>query len=147
MGVKGELPVSGHAPGTMNEEPVLKPGETQVVSLPEETRFTPNGIVSRTLFRVDRQRVVLFGFAAGQELSEHTSTSHALVQILSGKSEWTLAGTPRTLVAGDLLHMPPHLPHAVRAEEPFSMLLILLPEAPTSATTTSLPRIPGSRGA
>lgn len=115
----------------MSEQPILPSGEPQVVSLAAETRFAPNGIVSRTLFRADRQRVVLFGFAAGQELSEHTTTSHALVQILTGRSEWTLGKTSRTLVAGDFLYMPPDLAHSVRAIEPFSMLLTLLPTAPT----------------
>lgn len=114
----------------MSEQPILASGETRVLSLAEETKFTPNGIVSRTLFRADRQRVVLFGFAEGQELTEHTTTAHALVQVLTGRSEWTLNGTSRTLVAGDLLYMPPHLPHAVRAVEAFSMLLTLLPAAP-----------------
>jgi quercetin dioxygenase-like cupin family protein len=115
----------------MSEQPILTPGEARVVSLAEQTQFTANGIVSRTLFRCDRQRVVLFGFAAGQELSEHTTTCHALVQILSGRSEWTLGPEPRTLVAGDFLYMPPNLAHSVRATEPFSMLLTLLPEAPS----------------
>ncbi len=117
----------------MNERPLIEPGEWKHLSLAEETQFAPNGIVSRTVFRSGQHRVVLFGFAAGQELSEHTSTAHALVQILSGQCEWTLAGEPRTLKAGDYLYMPPNLRHAVRATEPFSMLLTLLPaDAPVS---------------
>lgn len=119
----------------MSEQPILTTGEARVVSLSEQTQFTANGIVSRTLFRCDRQRVVLFGFAAGQELSEHTTTCHALVQILSGRSEWTLGPEPRTLAAGDFLYMPPNLAHSVRATEPFSMLLTLLPDAPARMTT------------
>lgn len=122
----------------MSEQPILAPGETRVVSLAEETRFAPNGIVSRTLFRADRQRVVLFGFSEGQELTEHTTTAHALVQILSGRSEWTLNGVPRTLVAGDMLYMPPHLPHAVHAPEAFSMLLTLLPAAPALSASDAV---------
>lgn len=111
----------------MNERPLIQPGNCQLLSLGEETQFAPNGIVSRTVFRSGPHRVVLFGFAAGQELSEHTSTAHALVQILSGQCEWILAGQPRTLKAGDFLYMPPDLRHAVRATEQFSMLLTLLP--------------------
>jgi quercetin dioxygenase-like cupin family protein len=115
----------------MNEKPLIETGRGTILSLAEETRFAPNGIVSRTLFRAGRQRMILFGFAEGQELSEHTSTSHALVQILSGSCEWVLDGQPRTLQAGDFLYMPPDLRHAVRATEAFSMLLTLLPpEAP-----------------
>jgi quercetin dioxygenase-like cupin family protein len=76
-------------------------------------------------------RVTLFGFAAGQELTEHTSSSRALIQILSGSSTWMIDGQTRTLRAGELLHLPSGTPHAVRAEEPFSMLLTLARE-PTS---------------
>ena len=97
----------------------------------QETRFAPNGIVSRTLLRTAHSRVVLFGFAEGQELSEHTSTQHALIQILSGECEFFLAGQPHPLKAGDLLYMPPNLAHAVQATKQFSMLLTLFkPEQP-----------------
>lgn len=118
----------------MSERPLIDSGQEQVLSLAAETRFAPNGIVSRTLLRTAGSRVVLFGFAEGQELTEHTSTQHALIQILSGECEFSLAGKPRTLKAGDLLYMPPDLPHAVKANSQFSMLLTLWkPEAaPTS---------------
>ena len=97
----------------------------KVISLAQETQFAPNGIVSRTLLRTPILRVVLFGFAEGQELTEHTSTQQALVQILSGECEFSLAGKPHNLKAGDFLHMQPNAPHAVKATKQFSMLLTL----------------------
>lgn len=109
----------------MNEKPVIDVTEERILSLEKETRFAPNGIVSRTLLRTDTSRVVLFGFAEGQELTEHTSTQHALVQILSGECEFSLSGKPHNLKTGDMLYMPPGLPHAVRATRQFSMLLTL----------------------
>ena len=99
----------------MIEQPLIDVGAETVLALADETRFAPNGIVSRTLFRTEQMRVVLFGFAERQELSEHTSTRNALIQILSGECEFVLAGVPRTLKTGDLLFMPANLPHAVRA--------------------------------
>ena len=109
----------------MNEKPLMESGAVKIISLVEETRFAPNGIVSRTLLRTPFSRVVLFGFAEGQELTEHTSTQHATIQILSGECEFSLAGKPRMLKSGDLLFMPANLKHAVRATQPFSMLLTL----------------------
>ena len=109
----------------MNEQPLIDSGREKILSLPAETQYAPNGIVSRTLLRTAYSRTVLFGFAEGQELTEHTSTQHALIQILSGACEFSLAGVPRNLKTGDLLYMPPHLPHAVKATEQFSMLLTL----------------------
>ena len=109
----------------MNEKPLIDPAQANSLCLAEEARFAPNGIVSRTLLSTPGLRVVLFGFAEGQELTEHTSTQHALIQILSGECEFVLAGQPRRLKAGDLLYMPPELPHAVRAVTQCSMLLTL----------------------
>ena len=107
----------------MSERPLIEAGAEKVISLAEETRFAPNGIVSRTLMRTATSRVVLFGFSEGQELTEHTSTQHAVIQILSGECEFSLAGKPRVMKSGDLLYMPPNLVHAVKATKQFSMLL------------------------
>jgi quercetin dioxygenase-like cupin family protein len=109
----------------MIEQPLIDAGSQKILSLPAETQFAANGIVSRTLLRTAGTRVVLFGFAEGQELTEHTSTQNALIQILSGDCEFSLAGKPHVLKGGDLLFMPAHLPHAVRATKQFSMLLTL----------------------
>ena len=117
----------------MNEQPLIDSGCEKILSLPAETQYAPNGIVSRTLLRTPNSRTVLFGFAEGQELTEHTSTQHALIQILSGVCEFSLAGVPRSLKTGDLLYMPPNLPHSVRATEQFSMLLTLFKPVTISA--------------
>ncbi len=81
--------------------------------------------MSRTLLRTANSRVVLFGFAEGQEVTEHTSTQSAVIQILSGECEFSLGGKPHAAKAGDMIYMPSNLPHAVRATKQFSMLLTL----------------------
>lgn len=114
----------------MSERPLIDPAAESIISLAAETKYAANGIVSRTILRTPNSRVVLFGFADGQELTEHTSTQHAVIQILSGECEFSLAGKPHTVKAGDLIYMPPNLPHAVKATRQFSMLLTLSkPEA------------------
>ncbi len=113
----------------MSELPLIALDHETIVSLANETQFAPNGIVSRTLLRAPNGRMVLFGFAAGQELTEHTSTQQAVIQILSGECEFSLSGKPHVMKAGDLLFMPPGLPHAVKATQQFSMLLTLLKPA------------------
>jgi quercetin dioxygenase-like cupin family protein len=110
---------------SMNEQPVIDMAREKILALAEETKFAANGIVSRTLLRAPNSRVVLFGFAEGQELSEHASTQSAVVQILSGECEFSLGGKPHAVKAGDLIYMPPNLPHALRATTQFSMLLTL----------------------
>jgi len=109
----------------MSEKPLIDVAQEKILSLAEETKFAANGIVSRTLLRTANSRVVLFGFAEGQELTEHTSTQSAVVQILSGECEFSLGGKPHAAKAGDMIYMPPNLPHAVSATKQFSMLLTL----------------------
>jgi quercetin dioxygenase-like cupin family protein len=120
--------------GGMNERPLIESGTAKVLSLATETQFAANGIVSRTLLRTENARVVLFGFAEGQELTEHTSTQHALIQILSGECEFSLDGKSHQLKPGDFLYMPPNLRHAVKAKQPFSMLLLLIKPAGQAET-------------
>jgi quercetin dioxygenase-like cupin family protein len=107
----------------MAKSTLFDPTQTGVLHLAEATQFSENGIVSRALHDGGGVRLTLFAFAAGQQLTEHTTPGQALVQILSGSCEFTLAGKKTPLRAGDLLHMPPGMPHAVFATEPFSMLL------------------------
>jgi quercetin dioxygenase-like cupin family protein len=109
----------------MSEQPLIDSRQEKLLSLAQETQFAPNGIVSRTLLRTPAARVVLFGFSEGQELTEHTSTQHALVQVLSGECDFSLSGKSHQLKSGDLLYMPPNAPHALKATQQFSMLLTL----------------------
>jgi len=121
----------------MKALPLIASDEARILNLADETRFAANGIVSRTVLTTENSRTILFGFAEGQELSEHTSTQHALIQILSGECEFTLDGRVHALKAGALLHMPPNLRHAVQAKQPFSMLLTFIkPATPPAATPT-----------
>src|SRR3954462_12684239 len=122
----------------MNEMPLFQSGREKIVSLKAETQFAPNGIVSRTLLRTENSRVVLFGFSEGQELTEHTSTQYAFIQILSGECEFSLDGKPHLLKADDALYMPPNLPHAVKATKQFSMLLTLFRPAEKSEASAKL---------
>lgn len=124
----------------MNERPLIEASGQKTLSLPEETQYAANGIVSRTLLRTPNLRLVLFGFAEGQELTEHTSTQYAVIQILSGECEFSLEGVPHRLRGGDLLYMPPNLPHAVKATQKFSMLLTLSKPANISESLAG-PRI------
>lgn len=113
-----------------SEKPLIDTARESIVSLADETRFAPNGIVSRTLLKTPNTRTVLFGFAEGQELTEHTSTQHAVVQVLSGECEFSVAGKPHALKAGDFVYLPPNLAHAVKATKQCSLLLTLSkPEA------------------
>ena len=117
----------------MKSSSLIAPDQSTSLSLAEAAPAVGHGIVSRTLLATPELRVVLFTFAALQELTEHTSTSRALVQVLSGEGEFAVGGASRALKAGDLLHLPPGTPHAVRATNEMTMLLTLAPERKANA--------------
>lgn len=90
------------------------------------TPIPEDGILSRTLHDDDRVRVIYFGFAAGEELSEHTASMPAMLHFISGEAALTLGEDTHTAQAGTWAHMPAHLPHSIKAETPTMMILTLL---------------------
>ncbi|HEX2476817.1 MAG TPA: cupin domain-containing protein [Lacipirellulaceae bacterium] len=88
-----------------------------------------DGTLSRTLFQDELLKVVLFGFAAGQELSEHTASTPAIMHFLRGDADVTLGAEQSAVTAGTWIHMTSQLPHSIRAKTPVVMLLVLLKQA------------------
>lgn len=94
--------------------------------------ITPDSIVSRTLHKDAAMRAILFGFDAGQELSEHTSSQAAIIQILEGEASVIVGADQHELKAGSWLYMTPHLKHSVSAKTPLKMLLYMFHGEPSS---------------
>jgi quercetin dioxygenase-like cupin family protein len=86
----------------------------------------PESITSRPVFRDDHHKVVLFAFDAGQELSEHTASTAAIIHIIEGDAVIMLGDDRHEVSSGAWLHMPPNLHHSVLAVTPLKMLLYLL---------------------
>ncbi len=111
----------------------MNPPYTYVADLAREAKPPADGILSRTLYEDEHLKAVLFGFGAGQELSEHTSTMPAILQLFSGEAQLTLGDDTLDAGPGALVHMPAGLRHAVRAKTPTVLLLLLLRSGRTSA--------------
>jgi len=99
---------------------------TLLADLAHQVETPADGTLSRTIYQDERLKVVLFSFSAGQELSEHTASTPAVMHFLSGESEVTLGGDTVAAGAGSWVHMPAQLPHSIRAQSPVVMLLTLL---------------------
>ena len=81
-------------------------------------------IVSRQIVNDASVKVTLFGFAAGQELSEHTASKPAILQVVSGEGTFGLGAEVMEVGPGSWVHMAPHLPHTVTARTPLVLLLV-----------------------
>ncbi|HCA46951.1 MAG TPA: cupin domain-containing protein [Armatimonadetes bacterium] len=88
--------------------------------------YQEGAVVSRTVIERKTGTVTLFAFGAGQGLSEHAAPYDALVYVLDGEARITIAGQEQTVSAGQMLTMPADIPHAVRAEEAFKMMLVMI---------------------
>jgi quercetin dioxygenase-like cupin family protein len=88
--------------------------------------YADDAIISKTLLDKPTGTLTLFSFDAGQGLSEHTAPYDATVLILDGNAAITIAGKTQSVAAGELIIMPANVPHSLRAEERFKMLLIMI---------------------
>jgi len=91
-----------------------------------EVEIPVEGTLSRVLYKDDRLRVVVFAFDVDQELTEHTASVPAVVQVVKGRLRMRLGDETVEAKPGSWLHMPAHLLHSVRALEPSVMLLSML---------------------
>ncbi len=92
--------------------------------------YQSEAIVSKVLAKSKAGNVTLFAFDAGQELSEHTTPHEALAYVVDGTAEIGIGGAPHRVAAGELVRLPPNVPHWVKALDRFKMLLIMLREPP-----------------
>lgn len=86
----------------------------------------PDSILSRTLHDDAHCKVVLFAFAAGQALSEHSAAHSAHLYLVQGEALLTLGENSYTASSGAWAAMPPRLPHSVQAKTPLILLLTLM---------------------
>ncbi len=97
--------------------------------LAAEAKPVERGIHSQTLYDGDDLRLVLFAFAVGEELSEHTAARPAVVHVLDGEGDAVVGGEPHPLGPGTWFRMPAGMPHSIRARTPLRMALYMLPAA------------------
>ena len=102
---------------------------THFSDLAKEVQPPDKGILSRTLFNDDRLKAVLFGFAQGEELSEHTASMPAVLHFLQGEAKLTLGDIALEAKPATWVHMPAGLKHSIKAKTPVVMVLLLLKEA------------------
>ena len=106
----------------------------EAAGLADLVAYGPGAVVSRTLAKGGAGTLTVFAFDEGQELSEHSAPFDAHVLILDGRALLTIGGEPVEASAGEIVLMPAHVPHAVRAISRFKMLLIMFKERQATAS-------------
>jgi len=104
----------------------IKDIKGQAIGLAGHIEYSDGAIVSKTLLDRKSGTLTLFAFDAGQGLSEHTSPYDATVLVLDGEGTMVIGGRRVKAGPGELVIMPAGVPHDVRAEKRFKMLLIMI---------------------
>lgn len=95
--------------------------------LAAEAKPVDRGIHSQTLYDGADVRLVLFSFAPGEELSEHTAARPAVVHVLDGDGDAVVGGNEHGLQPGTWFRMAAATPHSIRARTSLRLALYLLP--------------------
>ncbi len=99
---------------------------TRVEMLKDSITYGEKSIVSRQLIKSQAGNITLFAFDEGEGLSEHSAPYDAFVQVLEGKAEITIGGKPYRVAEGEYIIMPANIPHAVKANGRFKMMLVMI---------------------
>jgi quercetin dioxygenase-like cupin family protein len=96
-----------------------------VIDLVGMIQEADQGIVSKSIVENEHHKIIHFTLAPGQELSEHTTSVPAVIQILQGRGTVVLGGVAHEARPGMLFYMPAELKHAVIAPELLVFLLTM----------------------
>lgn len=109
---------------TASDVKELVPGQKAVIA--SLVSYQSGSVVSRTIINDRAGTVTLFAFDEGEGLSEHTAPYDALLHILEGEAEVTIAGNRNRIEQGEAIILPAGKPHAVRALSECKMLLTMI---------------------
>ncbi|QEF96647.1 hypothetical protein Mal15_06750 [Stieleria maiorica] len=97
-----------------------------IANLCTEIEIQDGSTVSKTLHQDGSLKVVLFGFDAGQELSEHTAAVPAIMHFIDGEADVTVGDDASKAGPNSFYQMDANVPHSITAIKPTKMLLLLL---------------------
>jgi quercetin dioxygenase-like cupin family protein len=110
----------------MSQNPDTESLVGQPLDLSNLVEYQSGSVVSRAVVKQEKGNVTLFAFDTGQELSEHTAPFDAMVCVLDGEARITIEGNAHTVAAGQMIIMPADKPHAVKAQQRFKMMLVMI---------------------
>lgn len=104
-----------------------------VLQIKDKIEYADTGVLSKVLIKLPYCQYTLFCLAAGTDISEHTSTSNAVMHVLDGKGVLTLEGEDIPLLPGSFVFMPANASHEIKSEVNLAFLLVLSDVAPEAA--------------
>jgi len=91
-----------------------------------EVQYQSNSIVSKQIIKKSNGNITLFAFDKDESMTEHTSPYEAVVYIVDGEMEIRIADSPYSVKAGEIIALPPNVPHSLKADRKSKMLLTMI---------------------
>ena len=104
--------------------PVATPPAPLVLS--EQAAYAAGTVVSHKLLASAAGSATVFAFAAGESFREHATPHEALLVVVDGEATVAFGGADHRVRTGEAFHFPAGAPHAVHADAPMRMLLVVL---------------------
>jgi quercetin dioxygenase-like cupin family protein len=92
----------------------------------ESVEYQNSSIVSKQILKKPNGNITLFAFDKDESLTEHTSPYEAVVYMIDGEMEIKIGGNPYNVKAGEIIVMPPDVPHGLKATIKSKMLLTMI---------------------
>ena len=99
--------------------------DTTTLQLKDHLTYPESGVLSKVIWKDEVCQYSLFCLAANTEISEHTSTRNATVQVVEGTGSLTLNGETIALAPGVFIFMAANAPHALTAAANLAFVLTL----------------------
>lgn len=88
--------------------------------------YQNGSIVSKQIIKKPNGNITLFAFDKDESLTEHTSPYEAVVYMIDGEMEIAIGGNRYDVKAGEIIVMPPNVPHGLKATIKSKMLLSMI---------------------
>lgn len=88
--------------------------------------YQDGSIVSKQIIKKPNGNITLFAFDKDESLTEHTSPYEAVVYMVDGEMEIRISGNPYNVKAGEIIVMPPNVPHGLKATQKSKMILTMI---------------------
>ena len=99
--------------------------EATFIQLTDHISYPDSGVLSKVIWKQGSCQYSLFCLAADTEISEHTSTRNATVQVIEGSGSLVLNGETISLEPGMFIFMPANAPHSLQASSNLAFVLTL----------------------
>ena len=92
----------------------------------EIIEYVPNSVVSKTIIKKSTGTICAMSFDTGEGLTEKTSPFDTFAQIIEGKAELVIDGTPMLLETGQSVIIPAHKSNLIKPNGRFKMIQTII---------------------